>query len=125
MTTPQNIDSVNLNTETANTQNYFNNFFINPGTVSSDQDGAVISFFEQYTGGNTSSAKVLASAVIFTSLAQGINPMQVLTDFTKLPRGELNAYLAMFLNLNRKGTSYLGINNQPITNKYIQRAILV
>lgn len=37
---------------------------------------------------------------------------------------ELDAYLTMFLNLNRVGTSLLGISNQPQTNKYIQRAIL-
>lgn len=37
---------------------------------------------------------------------------------------ELDAYLTMFLNLNRVGTSLLGISNQPQTNKYVQRAIL-
>lgn len=37
---------------------------------------------------------------------------------------ELNAYLCMFLNLDRVNTSLLGINNSPKTNKYIQRAIL-
>ena len=37
---------------------------------------------------------------------------------------ELNAYLTMFLNLNRINTSLLGIGNTPQTNKYIQRAIL-
>lgn len=37
---------------------------------------------------------------------------------------ELDAYLTVFLNLNRAGTSLLGISNQPQTNKYVQRAIL-
>jgi hypothetical protein len=37
---------------------------------------------------------------------------------------ELDAYLTMLLNLNRAGTSLLGISNQPQTNKYVQRAIL-
>jgi hypothetical protein len=37
---------------------------------------------------------------------------------------ELDAYLTVFLNLNRVGTSLLGISNQPQTNKYVQRAIL-
>lgn len=37
---------------------------------------------------------------------------------------ELNAYLAMFLNLNRVNTSLLGISNAPPVNKYVQRAIL-
>lgn len=37
---------------------------------------------------------------------------------------ELDAYLTVFLNLNRVGSSLLGISNQPQTNKYVQRAIL-
>lgn len=37
---------------------------------------------------------------------------------------ELDAYLTMFLNINRVGTSLLGLSNSPQTNKYIQRAIL-
>lgn len=37
---------------------------------------------------------------------------------------EIDAYLTVFLNLNRAGTSLLGISNQPQTNKYVQRAIL-
>jgi len=38
---------------------------------------------------------------------------------------ELNAYLTMFLNLNRANTSLLGISNSPQTNKYITRTILL
>ena len=37
---------------------------------------------------------------------------------------QINAYLAMFLNLNRNSTSLLAISNSPQTNPYIQRAIL-
>ena len=37
---------------------------------------------------------------------------------------ELDAYLTMFLNFNRSGTSLLGLNNSPHTSKYIERAIL-
>lgn len=37
---------------------------------------------------------------------------------------ELDAYLTMFLNLNRVGTSLLGLSNSPRTSPYIQRAIL-
>lgn len=37
---------------------------------------------------------------------------------------QVNAYLAMFLNLNRNSTSLLAISNSPQTNPYIQRAIL-
>lgn len=37
---------------------------------------------------------------------------------------ELDAYLTMLLNLNRVGTSLLGLNNSPRTGKYIERTIL-
>lgn len=37
---------------------------------------------------------------------------------------ELDAYLTMFLNLNRVGTSLLGLSNSPHVSPYIQRAIL-
>lgn len=37
---------------------------------------------------------------------------------------QLDAYLTMLLNLNRAGTSLLGLNNSPRTSKYIQRTIL-
>lgn len=37
---------------------------------------------------------------------------------------EINAYLTMFLNLNRSGTSLLGLSNSPLTSKYISRTIL-
>lgn len=37
---------------------------------------------------------------------------------------EVNAYLTMFLNLNRSGTSLLGLSNSPVTSKYITRTIL-
>lgn len=123
MATPQNVDAVNVNSTT--TQKYFNNLYLNIGTVSSNQNDAVIGFFETHTNGNKTAAQALASAVIYTSVAQGMNPMEILTQFTQLPPGQVNAYLTMFLNLNRVGTSYLGLNNQPIVNKYIQRAILV
>jgi hypothetical protein len=37
---------------------------------------------------------------------------------------EVDAFLTMFLNFNRVGTSLLGLSNSPQTSKYIQRAIL-
>ncbi len=37
---------------------------------------------------------------------------------------ELDAYLTMFLNLNRVGTSLLGLSNSPQVSPYIKRAIL-
>jgi len=48
----------------------------------------------------------------------------VLEKFKRLPAGEINDYLAAFLNLNRVPTSLLGIVNQPTTGKYIERCII-
>lgn len=109
---------------TDKTAEYFNNYFNPAFDVSSDVDAATISFFESMTS-NKESAKALASALIYTSLAQSLNPMEVLQQFAKLPKGQLNAYLAMMLNLNRIGTSLIGVTNAPSTNKYVERMILL
>lgn len=121
---PTNINQVDLNTRAAgNENNYFNNFFDIPVQFSTNINSAVIAYFEQIAD-NKESAKALASAVIYTSLKQGIDPMSTLDEFKKMPVSELNDYLVMFLNLERKGTSYLGVVNAPKINQYIERTIL-
>jgi len=120
---PTNLKRIDLNAiELKDTNKYFNNFFEIPVEVSSNVDASIIAYFEQVTD-NKESARALASAVIYTSVKQGLNPMETLKEFQKLPKGELDAYTAMFLNFERKGTSYLGLSNQPQVNKYIQRSI--
>ena len=109
--------------ESTSTNKYFNNFFDPTFTVDPNIDAAVISYFETVSE-NKESAKLLASAVIYTSYTRGINPMTVLSEFATLQPGELNQYLTMFLNLQRVGTSFLGLTTQPITNKYVARAVL-
>ncbi len=109
--------------KTVDPRRYFNNYFDQEFNVTPNVNSAILSYFEEQTG-NKAAAKALASAVIYTSQSQGMDPMATLTDFTKMPKGELNAYLTMFLNLQRVGTSYLGITNQPVTNRYVNRAIL-
>lgn len=106
-----------------NQANYFNNYFKADVNVSPNIDAAVLSYFESVAE-NRTAAKALASAVIYTSKTQGVDPMTTLQDFTKIPKGDLNAYLTFFLNAQRIGTSYLGVTNQPIQNKYVQRAVL-
>lgn len=125
MSQPSNISAVDLSVN-ANTSagKYFNNFFMAPGNISSNQNDAVTAFFEQITNGNKQSAAVLSSTVIYTAMAQGLDPMSILEQFRALKGGELNLYLAMFLNLNRVGTSLVGINNQPVQNAYVTRTIL-
>lgn len=39
-------------------------------------------------------------------------------------KNELNDYLTVLLNINRVGTSLLGIKNTPVVNKYVKRTIL-
>jgi hypothetical protein len=121
---PTNLNAVNLNSLIdRDVDKYFNNWFDIPVEVSSNVDAAVIAFFENVTA-DKQSARQIASAVIYTSVKQGINPMETLAEFQKLDIGELDTYTAMFLNFDRVGTSYLGLKNPPLVNKYVQRAIL-
>ena len=120
---PTNLAQINLNAlDPRDADKYFNNFFEIPVEVSSNVDAAIVAYFEQIAD-NKEAARALASAVIYTSVKQGLNPMETLKEFQRLPDGELDAYTAMFLNFERKGTSYLGISNQPQINKYVQRSI--
>jgi len=105
------------------TISYFNNFYGPTFNVSQGVDDSVISFFEKITADKTT-AKALAGALIYTAKAQNLDPMAVLQEFSALPAGQLNTYLVTFLNLNRIGTSYLGLSNAPPTSIYISRAIL-
>jgi hypothetical protein len=124
MANPNNLTSTNVSGNTENpTDFFFNNFFQPAFTVSQNVDDAVIGYFEKITD-DKESARILASAVIYTSLARNIDPMETLTKFSSMDASDLNSYVVMFLNLNRTGTSYLGINNTQKVSKYIQRTIL-
>lgn len=121
---PTNLDPINQNSLVPrDVDKYFNNWFDIPVEVSSNIDSTIIAYFEQITD-TKESAQALASAVIYTSVKQGINPMETLKEFQRLPPGELDAYTTLFLNFERVGTSYLGITNQPKLNRYIERTIL-
>lgn len=121
---PTNLNRINLNAITPpNTDKFFNNFFSFPIEISSNVDSAVVAYFEQITE-NKESARALASAVIYTAIKQGIDPVSALDEFRKIPEGELSAYTALFLNFERTGTSFLGLKNRPGQSQYITRAIL-
>jgi hypothetical protein len=107
----------------ASTTTYFNNFFKNGFTVSQNVDDTVVGYFQTITG-DKESGRTLAATVLYTAQSQGVDPMEIIDEFRKLKPNELTAYLTMFLNLNRVGTSLLGLSNSPQTNKYIIRAIL-
>jgi hypothetical protein len=110
---------------TNDTTEFFNNFFKQPTPgVSSNVNDAVIGYFQSITG-DREAGVALASAVLLTAAQQGLSPMEIVDQFNSVADpGELTAYLTMFLNLNRQGTSLLGLSNQPQTNKYVTRAIL-
>lgn len=109
---------------TTGTTNYFENFFNNAtkGT-SSNVNEAIIGYFQSVTG-SVESGTTLAGSVLYVALDQGLDPMTLIDDFRKMGPQELNAYLTMVLNLNRVGSSLLGLSNSPQLNAYIQRAVL-
>jgi len=122
---PTNLDPINQNSlvPTRDVDKYFNNWFDIPVEVSSNVDSTIIAYFEEISN-NKETARALASAVLYTSVKQGINPMDTLKEFQKLPPGELDAYTTLFLNFERVGTSYLGITKSTQINPYIERTIL-
>lgn len=122
------MSSNNLNTVSNRTDlnssasKFFNNFYQPGFTTTSNIDSAVIGYFERIAD-NTQSARIMASAVIYTAMSQNINPMSIIEEFKTMSQEEMNSYVTLFLNLNRVGTSYLGIHNRPTTSKYVRRMI--
>ena len=110
-------------TDINNTTDFFNNYFTQTTNTSQDVNDAVVGYFQSVTG-DKDSGTTLAAAVLFTAHQQELAPMELIDQFRKLNPGELNAYLTMFLNINRSGTSLLGLGNQPQVSKYIKRAVL-
>lgn len=117
---PSNLETTN----TSNTSKFFNNFFTADLTVSANVDDALVGFFQTQTGDQTA-GKLLAAAVVNTALQQNEDPMKVLDEFKKMPPGELNVYLALYLNLSRVNTSLIGIRNEPKISKYVNRSIVI
>lgn len=154
------------------TQQYFNNFYIQPANIGPGENDAVVAYFQLITG-DKETGKTLANSVTYTCIQQGLDPVSVVeqlkrfSDKNRLTSptyssetnqdaqdtnvydpatgswtagskqyakpgpsvpynnlSELDAYLTMLLNLNRVGSSLLGLSNSPITGKYIQRTIL-
>lgn len=117
-----NINPIDVNKKSGGTTKYFNNFTALDVNVTSNIDDAIIGYFEQIAD-SKEAARALAGAVISTAINQGVDPMDTLAEFAKLPQGQLNSYTTMFLNLSRKGTSYLGISNSPDAPKYVTHMI--
>lgn len=123
MATNTNLDSFDYQTGALPGQ-YFNNIFKNTIALTGDVVEAVETFFEIITK-NRASAKVLASAIIVTAKSQNQDPLTLVQEFKKLNPGQINAYLATYLNLNRIPTSLLGTVNKPPVNQFVERTILL
>lgn len=124
ISTATNINGPNVANNPNNSPNkYFNNLYSQNLSTGPAND-AIVSFFEEYTS-NKLAANNLAAAVLYTALAQNLNPMQVVLDFRNLPKGQLNAYLAAFLNINRVPTSILGFKQPQTTNPFVARTVLI
>jgi hypothetical protein len=121
MSTYVNLGNQNVSNSIQN--NYFTNYFASMAPISEESYQAIVAEFEKITG-SPNSAQAIAAAIVITCRQQNIDPMETLREFAKMPIGELNAYLALFLNTSRVGTSRLGVVNQPPVNKYVQRSIL-
>jgi hypothetical protein len=122
ISTATNVQGPDLSNAQKDTNKFFNNFFAFDMSIGAAND-AIVAYFEKYTG-NASSGKALAAAVIYTAKAQNLDPMNVLSQFQQLSAGELNSYLAAFLNFNRVPTSTIGIKTGTTTSPYISRSIL-
>lgn len=101
---------------------FFNNYIKSGFTISADLNDVLISHFEKITE-NKASAEIMASAVIYTSVAQRVNPIEIIQKMQGMQSNEVATYVSMFLNLNRLGSSYLGSRRDPGVNKYIKRSV--
>lgn len=113
----------NVDVQTSKQAAYFNNFFVKASPVSVQANDAIVGYFQDQTGSKESS-RILAQAVMNTATQQGDDPLKVLDEFKKMPIGELNAFLTLYLNASRVNTSLLGIRQTPAANKYVARSIL-
>jgi hypothetical protein len=123
VTTATNLSGPDTSVQLNNTQKYFNNFYSLNFAIGPAND-AIVGFFEQYTN-NKTSAKNLAATVIYTAQAQNLDPMIVLSEFQRLPKGQLNTYLAAFLNTNRAPTSVIGVKTTNNTNPLVARSVIL
>lgn len=123
ITTATNLQGPDTSLANNDARRYFNNFYSIPFDIGPAND-AIVAFFEQHVK-NKKSARNLAATVIYTAKAQNLDPMQVFSEFQRVPPNQLNDYLAAFLNANRAPTSVLGIKKAVNTNSLVARTILL
>jgi len=99
---------------------FFNNF-LQPGfTVSQNINDAILGYFEKITS-TKESARIMASAIIYTSLAQRVDPMAVLVKFQGLSDEEkLNFIVDDILDLMRNEERRIELQTQVRNSKDIK-----
>ena len=122
VTTATNLQGPDLNNTNQDPNKYFNNFFALPFSIGAAND-VIVAYFQEYTG-SASAGNKLAATVIYTAQAQNLDPLAVLEQFKKMSKGQLDSYLAAFLNFSRVSTSTLGIKTSTNTSPYITRTSL-
>jgi Rad3-related DNA helicase len=122
--TATNLQGPNLQTSSASGTQYFNNLYSATYSISANANDAIVAFFEGYAKNKTAGDN-LAAAVVYTALAQNLDPMEVLSKFQNLPAGQLTNYLTAFLNSTRSPTSFLGIKSSTSTSSFVTRTILI
>jgi len=96
--------STNINSTTE----YFNNYFTDRFNGAPTHD-AVIGYFQSVTG-SLESGKLLAATIIYTAQTQGINPMELVDEFKKLPSGR-KTKVRNPIDSSRVTTSYTSYND--------------
>lgn len=122
MKNPVNLTSIDLS-RSPDTAKFFNNYYEILFDTASNEHDALLSFFENFTG-SIESARVLASGVLYTAKKNNLDIMEVINEFSKLSKEQLNRSLALFLNYQRYQSSYLGINTSAPVSRYILRTII-
>ena len=64
------------------TQQYFNNFYIQQPVVGPSENDAVVAYFQMITG-DRETGKTLAGAVVYTCIQQSLDPVEVVEQRTK------------------------------------------
>lgn len=123
MSYPNNLNKTSVRSSLDQSATDFFNNYMQPGfTVSSNVNDLIIGHFEKIAE-NRQAAEIMASAVIYTSLAQNVDPLSIIEKIQYMDEPDVAAYVNMFLNLNRIGSSYLGIHSAPTVKKYVKRTI--
>ena len=111
------------NTNTASTQNYFENQYAPEAHISDDVYDAVIGYFEFQAYGRPA-AENLAGAFIDSCTNEGRDIISSLEQLKQMPDSEQTSILMFLLNSVRVGTSLLGNILVKSPNPYIARQII-